>query len=355
VEAGLFGLGFIAVLSGQLDELGGFLSELQLQPVFGDGDGHVFVAEPPCQIEGLARRLLEREPQRVLRHGLLDCLPHLRRGAEVPVCGYETAQRLVRPAEVVRLDEERHAPLAVGEVGEHRAGEELVPQRLPEALHLAQRLRMLRPAHHMSNAVLLEQGFEGGLAAPRGVLPALVRQHLLRRAVSGDAALESFTSEAALLVVRQHVRDDEARVVVHEGRHVDALVPSQQEGEDVRLPQLIRLGSLEAALGGRHLRQLRRLVRQQPFFVQDASHLRRRHAERLEALQTVGDFPRPEVGECLLHRDYRIALRVGRVRRFRLRLAAGRLRVQRALALRAERLHPVVHRLARHAEDVGHL
>jgi hypothetical protein len=36
-------------------------------------------------------------------------------------------------------------------------------------------------------------------------------------------------------------------VVVHERRQVQPLVPSQEEGEDVRLPQLIRLCPLESS------------------------------------------------------------------------------------------------------------
>jgi hypothetical protein len=47
--------------------------------------------------------------------------------------------------------------------------------------------------------------------------------------------------------MRQRVRHDKARVVVHERRQVQPLVPSQKEGEDVRLPQLIRLCPLESS------------------------------------------------------------------------------------------------------------
>ena len=46
-------------------------------------------------------------------------------------------------------------------------------------------------------------------------------------------------------MVGDDVRDDEARVVVHEDGHVDALMAPQAEGEDVRLPQLHRLCALE--------------------------------------------------------------------------------------------------------------
>ena len=104
-----------------MDGLGLLVAELHLQPASRGGDGHVFVAQPADQVEGLHRRLLEREPQRVLLHVLLDGLAHLRCRAEEAVGRNESADALVRPLEVVGLDEERHAPLAVGEVGEHRA------------------------------------------------------------------------------------------------------------------------------------------------------------------------------------------------------------------------------------------
>ena len=47
-------------------------------------------------------------------------------------------------------------------------------------------------------------------------------------------------------MVGERVGDDEARVVVHERREVQALVATEQEREDVRLPELVGLGALEA-------------------------------------------------------------------------------------------------------------
>jgi hypothetical protein len=102
-----------------MDGLRLFVSELHLQGASGRGDGHVFVAEPAHQVEWFPRRLLEREPHRVLLHVLLDGVAHLRRRAEEAVRGDQPVDSLVRPLEVVGLNEERHAPLAIGEVGEH--------------------------------------------------------------------------------------------------------------------------------------------------------------------------------------------------------------------------------------------
>ena len=210
---------------------------------------------------------------------------------------------------------------------------------------------MLRAALDVADAVLPQELLEGRLAAPRGVLPAVVGQHLARHAVGRDAALERLDDERRLVVVREHVRDDEARVVVEERRHVELLVPPKPELEDVRLPHLVRLGPLEAALRRRPLGYARRLFRQQPFVVQDAAHLRRRHSERLEALETVGDFPRAEVRERLLHCDDRVPCRSGhRPLRLRTRLRDAEPRVTQLAVL----LQPGRHGLVGDAEHPRH-
>ena len=62
-----------------------------------------------------------REPHRVGRDALLDGLAHVGRRAEEAVGGHEPFERLMRALEVVALDEEPDATLAVGEVGEDGA------------------------------------------------------------------------------------------------------------------------------------------------------------------------------------------------------------------------------------------
>lgn len=69
---------------------------------------------------------------------------------------------------------------------------------------------MLRAALDVADAVLLEQRFEGRLAAPRRVLPPVVGEHLARCAVRGDSSLERFDDQHRLMVVREDMRDDEA-------------------------------------------------------------------------------------------------------------------------------------------------
>ena len=130
------------------------VAELHLDPLAVCGDGHVAVAQAPDEVEGFARWLLARQAHLVVGDTLLDHRPHVRGRTEEAVRGYEALERLVRTLEVVRVDEVRDAPVAIGEVRKHRARQKLVPQRLPEALDLSERLRVLRPALDVPDAVL---------------------------------------------------------------------------------------------------------------------------------------------------------------------------------------------------------
>jgi hypothetical protein len=62
-------------------------------------------------------------------------------------------------------------------------------------------------------------------------------------------------------MVGHHQRYDVPRVVVHEGGHVQPLVPPQQKREDVRLPELIRFRAFET------MRRRTRLSRDLGYFL----------------------------------------------------------------------------------------
>src|SRR5579871_2082403 len=225
---------FIVVSLGKVDLLWLLVPHLHPQGVALRGDGEVPVSELPHQVEWLSRLLLECEAKRVVRDRLLDYLPHLRHRAKETVRWDDAPNSLVRTFEVVAVNEELRPLQAVVEVVEDGSAEVLVPERLPEALHLPHRLRVVRSALHVVDAVAAQFLLEVRLATPRRVLPALVRQYFARRAVSSNAAVERLEDERRLLVVRHRVRHHEARVVVEKGRHIDALAASQQEREDVR-------------------------------------------------------------------------------------------------------------------------
>jgi hypothetical protein len=183
-------------------------------------------------------------------HPLLDGRPHLRRGPEEAVRRHRPPDPLVRTPEVVGLHEEPDPPLAILEVGKNRPREKLLPQRLPETLDLPQCLRMVRPALDVPNALPTQLLLEVRVPAPGHVLTALIGQHLPRRAVLGNAPRQRFQHQRRALVVRHHQGHQVARVVVHEGGHVQTLMPPQQKREDVGLPELVRLRALESMLGG---------------------------------------------------------------------------------------------------------
>lgn len=151
-------------------------------------DGKRSIAELTGQIKRLPQRLLLRQAQRVLLNLCLDARAHRTRRAEEPIGRSESFQPLMRSLEVVVLDKERHPPLAVLEVGEHCARQQLLPQRLPEPLDLPAGLRMMWPAFHMHDAVAFQLRFELRAPAPSGVLTALVGQDLPRRPILGDTA-----------------------------------------------------------------------------------------------------------------------------------------------------------------------
>ncbi len=113
----------------------------------------------------------------------------------------------------------------------------------------------------------------------------------MRCPVCRDAASQSLHDQIAALVMRQRPAHQEARVVVHEGRDVQAFVTSQQEGEDVRLPELVGLRSLEAPLGVLPWLRRRPLL-DELLLVQHAPHLGLAHAHALASCQLVADATR---------------------------------------------------------------
>ncbi|MBL8111886.1 MAG: hypothetical protein JNK60_03305 [Acidobacteria bacterium] len=233
-------------LLGQGDGLGLLVADLDSHAALGSRDGEIAIAEAADEVEGLLDGLLLREPQSVLRDVLLDGLAHVRRGPEEAIGRHEAVHGLVRTLEVVGIHEERQTTGEIIEVGKDGARQELSPQGLPEAFDLAERLRVLRPALDVADTLAPQLLLELGLAPPRGVLAALIGEDLARRAEGRDTPAQRFHDESRALVVRQGVRYDEARMVVHEGGDIDPLVPPEQESEDVRLPELVGLGPLEA-------------------------------------------------------------------------------------------------------------
>ena len=257
-------------------------THLHAQPTARRADRKVPVPQSPHQVEGLARRLLQRQTLRVVSDCALDSLADVLGSAKITVRRHQARQCLVRPLEVVPVDEEPQPFLTIREIRKDSLRQKLVPKRLPKTLRLAHRLRMLRPALDVPDALPPQLPLEFRLPAPRRVLPTLVGQHLLWRPVRCYSARHRLHDQIPTLVVRQDMRHHEARVVVHEYRQVQPLLPPQQKRENVRLPKLIRPRPLESArrmLAGNSCWRFR----QKPGFSKNPPHLVLADAQRLEA------------------------------------------------------------------------
>jgi hypothetical protein len=295
-----------------------------------------------------------RQAQRVGRDLRLDRRTHVGRGAEEAVSRHEPVEPLVRTLEVVVLHVELEPSQAVCEVGKHRAPEKLVPQRLPEAFDLAERLRVLRSALAVRDAVAAQPLLEVRFAAPRGVLPTVVGEHLARLAVLRDAAFERLHHQARLLMVRERKRHQVPRVVVHERRDVQTLIAAQLEGEDVALPQLIWFRALESPRRPRPLLHRGR-CRDQAGLVQDPPDLGLRDSQSREALEHIPDASRAPFRMLLPQRDDLVPF--GSRGLLRLRHAGHcrrggprHLQLQRVDAAGVEQPHELLHHRHRHAE-----
>ena len=270
------------------------VAELHLKPLRRRRDREITVAHATDEVEGLLRRLVQREPERVLMDLRLHGGAHGRRGPEETIGRGRAVDPLVRPSEIVVLDVELETPLTVGVVGEHGPGQEFLPERLPETFDLAERLRVLWPALDVVDPLPPKRLRELGFATPGGVLTAVVREDLGRHPVGGDPAFEGFHDERGPLVMGDGVPDDVPRVVVHEDGDVEPLVPAVEEREDVRLPELVRRRPLEPpgevlTFGGRR-RRLR-----DPLGVQRATHRSIAHPDPFEPGELVADAPAPPV------------------------------------------------------------
>lgn len=320
---------------------------MDLEAQLARRDRYALVAELPDDIERLAHRLLEREPQLVLRDGALDLRTHVRRRFEESICRHQAIERLMRPLEVVVGQEVRQPILGIHRVCEHRPAQKLIPQGLPESLHLAERLRMLRSAPDVLDAHPLQHLLELGLAAPHRVLPAVVGQHLRRLPVRGNASLERLHHQRRFLVVCKRVPHHEPAVVVHEHAHVQPLRPPQPEREDVRLPQLVRRRSLEASRRVLAL-HLRSRCLDESFVVQNPTHDLLRDSQRFEPCQYVADSPTAPLLVLLLQLHHLVPLH--RVRPLPIPIRRCPPRLQSFRTAFPKCLHPFRHRRLRDAE-----
>lgn len=340
------------VIADRLARRGLLAVDAQLHAALLGLDHDRLLAEPAHHVERLLGFAAEGEFQDVGLDPALDDLPEFLGDAEEAIGGTETVEALVRAAMIVMLHPQPD-PLAGGlEAVELGAGEELLPDRLPEALDLPQRHRVVRSALEVVHPILLELGLEAGGAPPAGELPALVGEQFLGHAVLGDRPaidLEDVLRRLAAEHVESH---DIPRVIVKEADEVGVLAP-QAEGEDVGLPELVGGGALEAAGCGRAARGLDLGLGEQGLRVQLPAHRLPAHPEEQDAPEEVTDLLDAEVRVPTLHRD---GLHLDGRRHLRLAGPRGpRLPLQARGALRAIGVDPLPQRAQAEVEILGDL
>ena len=214
------------------------------------GDDHAFFTHAANHVERLKRLAPPSQFLHIGRHAPFDGRPHLLLNGEEPVSRREPVQTLVRTFVIVVLHPPGDPGTRLLEGLEAGLFQELILECLPEPLDLAQRHGMMRGTADMKDVILLQLLLELRLPAPTGVLPPVVGQHLLGRAVLRHPLPVEFHHVGAGLTAIHAQRRDVTGVIVNEPNDVRRL---SQDGivRDVGLPHLVRRGPLEPAR--RHL------------------------------------------------------------------------------------------------------
>ena len=209
----------------------GFLSihhDLQLAALRLEHD--VFSAHASHHVERLLRFAAQGQFLHVVRDAPLDGFAHLLMDGEVALRRADVADPAVRPLVVVVLHPVRgpvHGLLQGVEAG---TLQELIPDRLPEPLDLPLRHGVVRPAEDMFHMIAGQCPLKMGLPLPGGVLPPLVREHLLGRAVLRRRPTVDLQDVFRGLATVDPEARDEPGVVVDE-RNRMGVMPVQLEGE----------------------------------------------------------------------------------------------------------------------------
>ena len=283
-------------------------------------------------INGLSQRLVDREE---------------------PVRGTGPLKPLVYSPVVVVFDPVVYPLTRFLECLEPRPREELVLQRLPEPLDLPQRHGMMRGAADVVDMIPLELLLELGRATPTGVLPPVVRKHLLRRPVRRyRLAVDLHHIGTGLATVHSQPRDI-PRVIIDEPDDVRRLSQDGIVG-DIALPHLVGRRALEPAKRRLGLPPGLRRGRRQPRRLQVLAHRLRTGLQTEEPPQDLRDPLRPLLRIRLLElRD----LLMNRRRKLRASTFALRALPQPLLTVAPVQLAPLVDRLVRDphlaADDLG--
>jgi hypothetical protein len=248
-----------------------FTINAQLELSFFGSQHDRLTLHPSYHVERGSGHSAQGHFQHVIGHASRHRFAQLGRHLEVAIRRAHAPDPLVRSLMVVVRDPQPDPLPRRFKTIERRTSQKLLPDGGPKPLHFPQRHRMLRPAFNMSHPVLLQLGLEPARPTPRRILPSIIGQHFLRWLVfaHGDAIdLDHRRRRGTAEQVRPH---DITGVIVEERNEV-CVLPSQPEGEDVGLPELIRRGSFKEPGPGQVASSLRPLVVHQPGLVQPGTN-----------------------------------------------------------------------------------
>ena len=275
-------------------------TELELALLGAEHDG--LAVHAADHVEGRLGFAAQGQFEEVVLDALLDGFAQIILDLEEAVGRAKAADALMGPLVVVVFDPELDALAGELEALELGADQEVLPDRGPEALDLAQRHGVLRAGLEVRDAILLELGIEAAGATPGRVLAAVVGEHLLGRLELAGGDPINLDDRLRRWAAEQVRADDEARVIIHEGDKV-GVTPAQPEREDVRLPHLVGRGPLEetgtreVALLGRHR------GRHEMSLMQALAHRLGTGREKEDPAQELGDALDAEGRMLLFERD----------------------------------------------------
>ena len=113
----------------------------------------------------------------------------------------------------------------IRERGEHGFLEKLPPDRLPEALDLAQRHRVLRRTADMLHALLSQHLLEPRLPTPGHELAAVVGENLAWCTPLPDRSLQHLEDRVGILLPEQTPARQVSGVVIQDADEVDRVHP----------------------------------------------------------------------------------------------------------------------------------
>jgi hypothetical protein len=210
---------------------------------------HGLLAHPPHHVERAARLPSQRQFEHVLLNAALDDLAQFLGNGKEAIRWTQPLQGLVRPLVIVMLHPQPHPFAGRLEAVELRPHQELLPDRLPEPLDLAQGHGMMRPALDVVNPILAQLHFNAGGSAPTGVLAALIGEHLFGHAVLRHRSAVHLQHVLCRLAAKDVQPHHVAGTIIQKSDQVGVLA-SQPEGKDVGLLHLVGSGTLkEARLG----------------------------------------------------------------------------------------------------------